>query len=447
VQSASRVENPPVKGSIISLGEEESRFSEIVAQIKLADFEDNRAALNDLYQQLTPYLQNENAAPLAHYWRGFALWRRALNGFNDSAAKDDLDADLSRASKEFSSAGESEHVAIEAEIGEAACEGTLVFLHHKESDELHRHLVRDADLMRRLQQAAPNNPRYLWVLGGSLWNRPATAGGSQVAAIDAYRRGLDAINDHSNSTGDSLEPTWGRAELLMSLAWSSLHQATPDLNLADQYARQALALAPTWHYVRDILMPQIAQARQINGPAIQVRTVGGSVVLYRDVIGSYDQHPTVFNELMNYAHSMYGISGQFFGIYPIDPDAVQGNALKWQVGIRVTPEKPGTSAPESDPSKQEFPSPELLKRTLDSLQTPASPYKLMILDQTEVATIDSTIARAAQDGLSIGPWLARNGYVQIGPTRMEYLSYQGPPGDIKVRILVPIKKRPSGLKL
>jgi hypothetical protein len=447
VQSTLRVENPPVKGSIISLVEEQSRLHEIVAQIKLADFEDNRAALNDLYQQLTPYLQNENAAPLIHYWRGFALWRRALNGFSDSTSKGDLDADLSQASREFVAAGRSQHIAVEAEIGEAACEGTLIFLHHNEPTELQRHLARDADLMKRLQQAVPNNPRYLWVLGGSLWNRPASAGGSQATATDAYRRGLAAIDDQPNPMSVSVEPTWGKAELLMSLAWSSLHQTAPDLNQADQYARQALSVAPTWHYVRDLLIPQIAQARASNAPAIQVRAAPGSVILYRDVSGSYDQHPTVFNELMQYARRTYRISGQFFGIYPVDPDAAQGDALKWQVGIRVTPGDPGTSASEPIPDGQDFPSAEALKRTLNSLHAPTLPYKLMILDQSEVATVDSTVAHAAQDGLSITPWLALNGYVQIGPTRMEYLSYQGPPEEIKVRILVPVKRRASGLKV
>jgi uncharacterized protein YciI len=59
---------------------------------------------------------------------------------------------------------------------------------------------------------------------------------------------------------DTLEPSWGEPELLMSLAWSNLNRTTPDLNAAEQDAQAALKLVPYWHYVRDILMPQIRAA-------------------------------------------------------------------------------------------------------------------------------------------------------------------------------------------
>ncbi len=58
----------------------------------------------------------------------------------------------------------------------------------------------------------------------------------------------------------------------MSLAWSNLNQTTPDLNAAEQYAQAALKLVPYWHYVRDILMPQI-QADQAKAQL----AVAGSV--------------------------------------------------------------------------------------------------------------------------------------------------------------------------
>jgi hypothetical protein len=57
-------------------------------------------------------------------------------------------------------------------------------------------------------------------------------------------------------------PSWGEAELLMNLAYSHLTRSTPDLTAAEQYARAALALIPSWHYVRDILLPQIAAAKK-----------------------------------------------------------------------------------------------------------------------------------------------------------------------------------------
>jgi hypothetical protein len=52
----------------------------------------------------------------------------------------------------------------------------------------------------------------------------------------------------------------------MSLAWSNLNRTTPDLNAAEQDAQAALKMVPYWHYVRDILMPQIraAQAKTLS---------------------------------------------------------------------------------------------------------------------------------------------------------------------------------------
>jgi hypothetical protein len=47
----------------------------------------------------------------------------------------------------------------------------------------------------------------------------------------------------------------------MNLAWSNLNRTRPDLDAADKYAHEAVALVPDWHYVRDILVPQIAAAR------------------------------------------------------------------------------------------------------------------------------------------------------------------------------------------
>jgi hypothetical protein len=48
----------------------------------------------------------------------------------------------------------------------------------------------------------------------------------------------------------------------MSLAWSSLNHAQPDPRAAEEYAERALSIVPYWHYVRDILLPQIRRARQ-----------------------------------------------------------------------------------------------------------------------------------------------------------------------------------------
>ena len=47
----------------------------------------------------------------------------------------------------------------------------------------------------------------------------------------------------------------------MSLAYSYLNTKPADLNAAERYARGALEIVPYWHYVRDILLPQILAAK------------------------------------------------------------------------------------------------------------------------------------------------------------------------------------------
>jgi hypothetical protein len=86
-------------------------------------------------------------------------------------------------------------------------------------------------------------------------------GGGQAKAVETYQKGLETIRSHNGTTSDPLDPSWGEPELLMSLAWSKLNLATPDLKAAEQDAQAALAIVPYWHYVRDILMHQIRDAK------------------------------------------------------------------------------------------------------------------------------------------------------------------------------------------
>ena len=44
-------------------------------------------------------------------------------------------------------------------------------------------------------------------------------------------------------------------------------------------------------------------------------------------------------------------------------------------------------------------------------------------------------------------WIIEHGFVQIAPTRMQYLTHKGDSMKIKTRIIVPIKRRNSGLSL
>jgi hypothetical protein len=96
-------------------------------------------------------------------------------------------------------------------------------------------------------------------------------------------------------SADALDPSWGEPELLMSLAWSQLNRASPDRRAAEEYAKQALALVPHWHYVRDILLPQIR--RNPLGPGLPAAQRIASVVLERRQ--SYRRSSRSFNAARN----------------------------------------------------------------------------------------------------------------------------------------------------
>jgi hypothetical protein len=195
----------------------------------------------------------------------------------------------------------------------------------------------------------------------------------------------------------------------------------------------------------DIVFPSAAsEATPLN---IRIEKIPAAVVLVREVAGPYSQHPVVFKEMMDYVGKNYRAVGACFGIYPNDPDAVKSGNLRWQVGVRVTQGAPlgfGNNLPISTLKPA---SPAQLRRAISKLKPAETPYHLQVLDPAEAAVVESTVARSPKDGLAMFPWMAENGYVQVAPTRMEYLSHEGPPQHIKVRIIVPVQKRPSGLKL
>lgn len=235
----------------------------IVAQIQRADYEGDRAALHGLFEDLAPFTEDRTIAARIHYWRGFALWRRALNGFNESAERGDLEADLKSALAEFQMAVDGPDAA-DAESAAASCLQNLAFLHYVQKDAAAARdfLERSFPLLKAAEAAEPDNPRVLWVLGASDWYAPPERGGGQQAAIATYAKGLKAAQQHNSSGNAPLKPSWGEPELLMNLAWSKAHQASPDLKLAEEYANSALELVPYWHYVRDILLPQIRAAKK-----------------------------------------------------------------------------------------------------------------------------------------------------------------------------------------
>ena len=238
----------------------------LVVQIQKADYEGDRAALQHLHAYLEPFITDEKLGSRVRYWRGFALWRRAINGFNESANPKDLEHDLTQAIAEFKESAAKDPAFVDAKVGTISCLGNLAYLARGYGDRVQELIAQSSPLVKELKASNPENPRFVWVLGPILWNIPPERGGGQDKAIESYLKGLVAARKAKATPSNPLEPSWGEPELLMSLAWSSLNRATPDVNAADQYAHSALALVPYWHYVRDILLPQIQTAKDAPKP-------------------------------------------------------------------------------------------------------------------------------------------------------------------------------------
>jgi hypothetical protein len=139
----------------------------IVAKIQRADYEGDRPALQRLRDELAPFLAKKETASRTRYWRGFAMWRRALNGFNDSVDPKELEQDINQAVAEFKEALALDPAFVDAKVAEASCLGTLMFLSQSNLPRIRELAGQYRQVMTEAKAAAPDNPRLLWVDGAN----------------------------------------------------------------------------------------------------------------------------------------------------------------------------------------------------------------------------------------------------------------------------------------
>jgi hypothetical protein len=241
--------------------ESRDRIAAIASQILRADYEGDRAAMQRGYDDLKPFLEDKALASRVRYWRGFAQWRRAINGFNDNVDPKELEQNLKDAIEEFKVAAEQDPKFVDAKVGLISCMGYIAFMNRKQDQARAKELVGQImPLVKEADEMAPDNPRLIWIHGPILWNSPPEKGGGQDKAIANFQRGLEVCSKIKTSD-DPLEPSWGKPELMMSLAYCYLNGVHPDVSAAERYAREALEIVPYWRYVRDILLPQILAAK------------------------------------------------------------------------------------------------------------------------------------------------------------------------------------------
>ena len=244
----------------ISANDIHEQAARIVAQIQRADYEGDRVAMQRGYDDLKPFVEDQKLASRIRYWRGFAQWRRAINGFNEKVDPTEQARDLNTALDEFKAAIEKDPKFVDAKIGLISCNGFLFFVTREDEASRKERREKILALAEEATAMAPDNSRLIWVRGPILWNSPPERGGGQEKAIANYERGLE-ICSKIKTSDDPLEPSWGKPELMMNLAYCHLNANSADVNAAERYARNALEIVPYWHYVRDILLPQIVAAK------------------------------------------------------------------------------------------------------------------------------------------------------------------------------------------
>jgi hypothetical protein len=240
---------------------DEARLADLVAAVRSADYRGDRTELARLDAELAR-LPDGPLSEYRDYWRGFALWRRVLNGFNTTPTPEDLTADAEGAIVRFKSALARHPDWIEAKLAMVGCWGNLIYLAGKD-DARRNAILNDArETFVFVMQNAGDNPRALWIKGGMQMAAPPPTGGDFAKAAETLRHGVACAwresLEHASAPVPAWVPAWGGPENLMNLAFVySRDPKSPDRATALAYAEGALTAVPEWHYVRDVLLPKI----------------------------------------------------------------------------------------------------------------------------------------------------------------------------------------------
>ncbi|MFN2621359.1 MAG: hypothetical protein ABR611_00795 [Chthoniobacterales bacterium] len=245
---------------IVAVENPREQAIEIVDRIQRADYEGDRPTLKTCYDALASFVDNKGLGARIRYWRGFARWRDGINAGNETVDPTEMEKLFLSGADEFKAALAIDPDFVDAKVGLISCLGHVVYFHRNEKERAQEMVKPIFALVAEAKAAAPDNPRLIWVCGPILFYTPVDKGGGIDKVIENYARGLEICSKTKAAT-DKLEPSWGKPELLMSLAYTYLTKNPPELDQAEKNARAALEIVPYWHYTRDVLLPQIAQAK------------------------------------------------------------------------------------------------------------------------------------------------------------------------------------------
>jgi catechol 2,3-dioxygenase-like lactoylglutathione lyase family enzyme len=277
--------SPSAAQSVTSTGDR-SDLARLVVAVQEADYRGDLARLRSIAADMKPYTSHPSLAPAARYWRGFAHWRHALNSLAE-APPDSVDRDFEAAIVEFRQALAINPADIEAQIGLAAGLGNRAYFNARAPERFSAFMTELRPLVRKIREAAPDNPRMMFVVSASLFWTPPDRGGDRDEALAMLQRGVRLAGGRPPSA-DTLRPSWGEAELHMLLAWFSLNLAPPHVASALGHAQSALLLRPEWRYVREGLLPQIrrrAGRAHLTTVAYRVHRMSAMLAFYREAFG------------------------------------------------------------------------------------------------------------------------------------------------------------------
>jgi hypothetical protein len=245
-------------GSTATASADRDGLARAVAAIQSADYRGDRAELKRQAEAI-PTVPTGELAKYWTYWQGFAWWRRAINGFNESPLPPDLGADLAAGAAAFRATLALDPSFDDALSGLSGCLGGLLFTAGKDAEKRQPILEETIRVHDQMQQARADNPRTLWILGGIQLSAPPPWGGDAAKAKTIFLRGLEAARRESLAAAgrEPWVPSWGAPELLMALANMHASGAGADREVARAYAEGALSMVPHWSYVGKILLPQI----------------------------------------------------------------------------------------------------------------------------------------------------------------------------------------------
>jgi tetratricopeptide (TPR) repeat protein len=228
-----------------------------------ADYRGDLEELASLRTRAAKLSDDPDLGYLADYWSGFASWRIVANGASTKMSSDEAKAHLGSAVVDFESSLRKRCDFADAYASAAAVHGWLAAYNRSDQAEMNKEVENFKRLLNKALELEPSNPRTLWIQAVPYIVLPPERGGNVDRAIELYHK---MIENAGPLRPDSPLPDWGKVEAWMSLANAHLKKPAPDLEAAQEEARAALRLQPDWHYVRDILIPQIDEKRkQLEG--------------------------------------------------------------------------------------------------------------------------------------------------------------------------------------